>query len=103
MFQALKQLYLPLSDREWGWQIPDDAGIRQKNLVDYWPKLSKRKATTILTILREISRSSTMGQGLISQLLTQAAYKELRGRDVERRNRSTSGKEWSSRDEGKDR
>jgi hypothetical protein len=43
MFQALQQLCRPLSDRERRWQIPDDAGIRQKKLVDYWPKLSKRK------------------------------------------------------------
>jgi hypothetical protein len=43
MFQAFKKLCLPLSDRERGWQILDDAGIRQKNLVDYWPKLGKRK------------------------------------------------------------
>jgi hypothetical protein len=43
MFQALQQLCRPLSDRERRWQVPDDAGIRQKKLVDYWPKLSKRK------------------------------------------------------------
>jgi hypothetical protein len=43
MFQAFKQLCLPLSDPKRDWQILGSAGNQQKNLEDYWPKTIKRK------------------------------------------------------------
>lgn len=46
-------------------------GFRQKNLVDYWLKLSKRKGNNDIDDPK-IPRSSTIGQGLISGLLTQS-------------------------------